>query len=171
MDKYIYLAATMPTLQWGEEQLMTEEVFLEAAEAQMSEADFLHMKEILADSYEPKSIKGVYSDYLVFENTLRTELAEYRKAAKEGYEYKFATLPASLVKDGNPLEIEMKLIKYRWDWLDEREFAHYSDLDFFVLYYLKLQLLRRVNSFKQESGEKAFEELIKVNIENIVEAS
>lgn len=171
MDKYIYFAASMPTLKWGEEQHMTEKDFLEEAEKLMSEADYLHMKETLADSYELKEIKGIYNNYLVFENMLRTELAEYRKAAKEGYEYKFKTLPAQLVKDGNPLEIELKLIKYRWDWLEEREFSHYSDLDFFVLYYLKLQLLKRVNSFKQELGEQAFEELIKVNIENTEEAS
>lgn len=172
MDKYIYFAASMPTLKWGEEQqYMTEKDFLEEAEKLMSETDYQHIKKTLADQYEPREIKGIYSDYLKFENTLRKELAEYRKAVKEGFEYKFSLLPAQLLKDGNPLEIELELIKYRWDWLEEREFSHYSDLDFFVLYYLKLQLLKRVNSFKKEIGEKAFEELIKVNIENTEEAS
>jgi hypothetical protein len=71
-----------------------------------------------------------------------------------------------LVKDGNPLDIELKLIKYRWDWLEEREFGHYSDLDFFLLYYLKLQLLQRVATFKQEVGQEAFEALIKSKLEN-----
>ncbi|MFA6617518.1 MAG: DUF2764 family protein [Candidatus Neomarinimicrobiota bacterium] len=172
MDKYIYFAASMPTLRWGaEQQYMTEKDFLEEAEKLMSETDFQHIKNTLVNDYEPKEIKGVYSDFLTFENRLRTELAEYRKATKEGFEYKFSLLPAQLLKDANPLEIELKLIKFRWDWLEEREFSHYSDLDFFVLYYLKLQLLKRMNSFKQEIGEKAFEELIKVNIENTEEAS
>jgi hypothetical protein len=76
-----------------------------------------------------------------------------------------------LIKDGNPLDIELKLMKYRWDWLEEREFGHYSDLDFFILYYLKLQLLQRVASFKKELGEEAFEKLIKQNLENTDEAS
>jgi uncharacterized protein DUF2764 len=171
MDKYIYFAAEMPSLKWGSEQLISKEDFLEEAEKWMNPADYKSLSGTLASNYEPKEIKGVYNDYLVFENQLRTELAEYRKAAKEGYEYKFVHLPSQLIKDGNPLEIELKLMKYRWDWLEEREFGHYSDLDFFVLYYLKLQLLHRVAMFKAELGEQAFNELVKRNIEIKEEAS
>ncbi len=171
MDKYIYFAAEMPSLKWGSEQLLSKEDFLEEAEKWMSPTDYLNLSGTLASNYEPKDIKGIYSNYLVFENQLRTELAEYRKAAKEGYEYKFVHLPSQLIKDGNPLEIELKLMKYRWDWLEEREFGHYSDHDFFVLYYLKLQLLQRVAMFKTELGEQAFDELVKLNIEIKEEAS
>ena len=171
MDKYIYFAAEMPGLKWGSEQLMSEEDFLEEAEKWMTSTDYASLSETLANRYKAENMSGMYNDFLIFENELRTELAEYRRAAKEGYEYKFLHLPVQLIKDGNPLDIELKLMKYRWDWLEEREFGHYSDLDFFVLYYLKLQLLQRVASFKRELGEEAFENLIKQNIENTDEAS
>ena len=171
MDKYIYFAAEMPGLKWGSEQLMSEEDFLEEAEKWMTSTDYASLSETLANRYKAENMSGMYNDFLIFENELRTELAEYRRAAKEGYEYKFLHLPVQLIKDGNPLDIELKLMKYRWDWLEEREFGHYSDLDFFVLYYLKLQLLQRVASFKQELGEEAFENLIKQNLENTDEAS
>lgn len=171
MDKYIYFAAEIPGLKWGSEQLMSEEDFLEEAGKWMTPADYASLSKTLANRYEIQNISGMYSDFLLFENKLRSELAEYRRAAKEGYEYKFLHLPAQLIKDGNPLDIELKLMKYRWDWLEEREFGHYSDLDFFVLYYLKLQLLQRVATFKQELGEEAFEKLIKQNLENTDEAS
>lgn len=166
MDKYIYLATSMPSLLWGSEQFLSEEEFLADAEKWMNEADYTALIATISDKYEADEAKGVYSEYLTFEKGLRTELAAYRTASKEGYEYKFVHLPAQLVKDGNPLDIELKLIKYRWDWLEEREFGHYSDLDFFLLYYLKLQLLQRVVTFKQEVGEEAFEALIKHNLEN-----
>ncbi len=171
MDKYIYFAAEMPGLQWGSEQLISEQDFLEEAEKWMSKADLSALSETLANRYDAQNSKSIYGDFVQFEKELRTELAEYRAATKEDYEYKFVHLPAQLVKDGNPLDIELKLMKYRWDWLEEREFAHYSDLDFFVLYYLKLQLLERVATFKQEVGEEAFEGLIKQNLENTEEAS
>ena len=171
MDKYIYFAAEMPGLKWGSDQLMSKEDFLDEAGKWMTPTDYASLSETLANRYEAENMSGMYNDFLTFENELRTELAEYRRAAKEGYEYKFLHLPPTLIKDGNPLEIELKLMKYRWDWLEDREFGHYSDLDFFVLYYLKLQLLQRVASFKQELGEEAFENLIKQNLENTDEAS
>ena len=171
MDKYIYFAAEMPGLKWGSEQLMSEENFLEEAEKWMTPADYASLSETLVNRYEAQNKSSMYNDFLLFENEVRTELAEYRRAAKEGYEYKFLHLPMQLIKDGNPLDIELKLMKYRWDWLEEREFGHYSDLDFFILYYLKLQLLQRVASFKKELGEEAFEKLIKQNLENTDEAS
>ncbi|MEA2078108.1 MAG: DUF2764 family protein [Candidatus Marinimicrobia bacterium] len=171
MDKYIYFAAEMPGLQWGSEQLLSEQDFLEEAKKWMNEADYTALSETLVNRYDAQNSKRIYSDFLQFEKELRTELAEYRSATKEGYEYKFVHLPAQLIKDGNPLDIELKLMKYRWDWLGEQEFGHYSDLDFFVLYYLKLQLLQRVATFKQEVGEEAFKELIKQNLENTEEAS
>ena len=171
MDKYIYFAAEMPGLKWGSEQLISEENFLEEAEKWMTPADYASLSETFVNRYEAQNKSGMYNDFLLFENEVRTELAEYRRAAKEGYEYKFLHLPMQLIKDGNPLDIELKLMKYRWDWLEEREFGHYSDSDFFVLYYLKLQLLQRVASFKKELGEEAFEKLIKQNLENTDEAS
>ncbi len=171
MDKYIYFAAEMPGLKWDSEQLISEENFLEEAEKWMTPADYASLSETFVNRYEAQNKSGLYNDFLLFENEVRTELAEYRRAAKEGYEYKFLHLPMQLIKDGNPLDIELKLMKYRWDWLEEREFGHYSDSDFFVLYYLKLQLLQRVASFKKELGEEAFEKLIKQNLENTDEAS
>jgi len=166
MDKYIYLATSMPTLIWGSDHFISEEDFLSDAEKWMNEADYRALVSTLSNKFEANEAKGIYSEYLSFEKALRTELAAYRTASKDGYEYKFVHLPPQLVKDGNPLDSELKLIKYRWDWLEEREFGHYSDLDFFLLYYLKLQLLQRVATFKQEVGEEAFEALVKHNLEN-----
>ncbi|MBN2781009.1 MAG: DUF2764 family protein [Candidatus Marinimicrobia bacterium] len=166
MDKYIYFAAEMSLLKWGSEQFMSEASFLEEAQKWMSPADLTYLNEARIDRYDPHKTPGIYTDYLEFELTLREELARYRRAAKEGYDYKFVHIPPSLIKEGNPLENELNLMKYRWQWLEEREFAHYSDPDFFVLYFLKLQILQRAARLKQEAGEAAFSSLIASKTEN-----
>ncbi|MBW6458083.1 MAG: DUF2764 family protein [FCB group bacterium] len=165
MDKYIYFAAEMPMLRWGDEQFPSIHDFLEEARKWMTPADYAVLIKALITHYTEHAVPGVYAAYLKFERTLRKELAAYRQARKEGYEYKFSRIPAQLVKEGNPLEVEKHLMHHRWKWLDEQEFGHYSDRDFFVIYYLKLQLLHRLAMFMPETGEKHFETYVTTNLE------
>ncbi len=169
MDKYIYFAAEMPTLKLGSEQFPSIEDFLEEAGKWMTPADYSLLTDIVLDRYEAKKSHGIYSGFLEFEYILRQELSNYRRAAKEGYEYKFIHIPPQLVKDGTPLDVEIQLMQYRWNWLDDQEFGHYSDVDFFVLYYLKLQILYRIAVFKEEAGQEAFQALVTQNTEKTEE--
>ena len=61
-----------------------------------------------------------------------------------------------MLKEGNPLDVEKKLLQLRWHFIDELEFGHYSDVDFFILYYLKLQILQRLWQFDKERGKEKF---------------
>ncbi|MDD3966487.1 MAG: DUF2764 family protein, partial [Candidatus Marinimicrobia bacterium] len=110
--------------------------------------------------YDDTKGTGIYRSYLAFEHALRQELAAYRKSRQEGFEYKFRDIPPNLVREGNPLEVEKKLLQYRWNWLEDQEFGHYSDLDFFILYYLKLQILHQLSLYEEEAGKKAFRVLV-----------
>lgn len=167
MDKYIYFAAEMPMLKWDDEgPVISIGHFLEEAEKWMTPSDYSVLARSVIHNYALEDIRGIFREYRDFEYGLRRELAEYRKAAKEGYEYKFTGIPSRLVKEGDPLEVEIALIRYRWQWLEDHEFGHYSDLDFFVLYYLKLQLLKRLSRFEKEAGEEAFRQVIENIIEN-----
>jgi hypothetical protein len=166
MDKYIYFAAEMPMLRWGDEDFPTIQDFLEEGKKWMTPEDYSVLIHARSDHYEKRDIPGVYRSYLKFEYDLRKELAAYRQAHKEGHEYKLSYIPVQLVKEGNPLEVEKNLMKYRWKWLEEQEFGHYSDRDFFVIYYLKLQLLHRLASFQTEAGADHFETFVKENLEN-----
>lgn len=166
MDKYIYFAAEMPFLKWGNEQPISIGMFLEEARKWMSPSDYTFLAKSLMHNYLPEDVPNIYGEYQQFEYDLRKELAEYRKAADEGYEYKFTQLSPQLLKESNPLEAEMYLLKHRWQWIEDHEVEHYSDLDFFVLYYLKLQILYRISRFEKEAGEKAFKEIVKKITEN-----
>ncbi len=166
MDKYIYFAAEMPTLIWGDAPPVSIEDYLEEARKWMTPADYSILAKSLLHHYERASERNIYCDYQEFEYSLRRELANYRKAASEGHDYKFSGLPPQIVREGNPLETEINLMKYRWQWIEDHEFEHYSDLDFFVLYYLKLQILRRLSLFEKDAGAKAFREIVSNIAEN-----
>ena len=66
----------------------------------------------------------------------------------------------ALLKEGNPLEIEKKLLLHRWELIEEKEKTHYFDLGFLILYYIKLQILRRLSLFDKEEGRQVFEGIV-----------
>lgn len=170
MDKYIYFAAELPMLKWPEAPPMSLSAFHEEARKWMTKTDYEQLSHALLNRYKDTQSSDILGNYLAFEYQLRTELAAYRSAKRENYEYKFKHIPMSLVKDANPLEAEKNLLKYRWDWLDEQGFGHYSDADFFILYYLKLQILQQLEVFSEESGKEAFRALVEQENEQNAEA-
>ncbi|MDD3806653.1 MAG: DUF2764 family protein [Candidatus Marinimicrobia bacterium] len=161
MDKYYYLASQIPFLKPDMDSPPTLKWFLDEARKWMSPADYLKVASVSIRHYQKVPYKTWAAvNYAEFEKSLRQEIAEYRKAQKEGYEYRLKGFPQSLVKEGNPLDIERKLILERWAYLEELEFGHYSDVDFLVITALKIQLLDRLKTFDKEKGMKIFEEII-----------
>jgi len=165
MDKYIYFATEMPLLKFGSEKFPSKDDFLAEAEKWMSPKDLSALVEVDLNDYSIRDAKGIYAGFLEFEYAIRRELAAARKAAKEGHEYKSSLLPASFLKEGTPLEREKKILSMHWDWLEDAEFGHYSDWDFFCIYFLKLQILERLSVFDQKEGHKAFETAVEKSIE------
>ncbi|MDZ7797927.1 MAG: hypothetical protein U5N56_13240 [Candidatus Marinimicrobia bacterium] len=98
MDKYIYFAAEMPFLKWENDQPISIGMFLEEAGKWMSPSDYTFLARSLLHHYLPEDVPNIYGEYQQFEYDLRKELAEYRKAAEEGYEYKFTQLSRSFLK-------------------------------------------------------------------------
>jgi hypothetical protein len=161
MDKYYYLAAQIPYLSPDMDDAPTYEWFMAEAAKWLTDNDFKKLTSINIDNYRKHTSMSVAgSGFAHFENHLRSELAKYRKAQKEDYEYRMENIPMNLVKEGNPLEIEKKLITYRWTFLNELEFGHYSDLDFLVITALKLQLLARLSAFDRDKGKEVFETVV-----------
>jgi len=165
MDKYYYLAAQLPVL--GFDQPLPIEIgdFLNEARKWLSPPDYRLLREIdihtTTDSAEdPPTLKS----FKHFEHRLRTELSHWRKAYKQRLEYKPAAFQVSLLKEGNPLQIQINLLFLRWRFLNNLEFGHYSDLDFLVIYLLKLQILLRRRSFDKISGSEKFQTYTEINL-------
>jgi len=165
MDKYYYLAAQLPVLRFDQDLPIEIDAFLNEAQKWLPPTDYRLLKEAnintTAESVEdPPELKS----FKRFENGLRTELSHWRKAYKQRLEYKPTAFPIALLKEGNPLEIEINLLSLRWDFLNDLEFGHYSDLDFLIIYLLKLQILLRRRSFDKMSGLEKFQTYTEIGL-------
>jgi hypothetical protein len=159
MDKYYYLIASLPLLKFIEPASITEDDFLAQADKWLSREDFILLNRAGIDNflYKPKDTPFL-KRWKEFEYSTRTELALYRKAKKRDSEYKLEKDLYSIIQESkNPLEIEIKLLRIRWDFLEEQEIEHFFDLDFLMVYYLKLQILVRLASFDKEKGRQNLE--------------
>jgi len=159
MAGHQYLIAQLPMYPFEAEEkdLVRKEVFLELAAANLSKAEFAELCRANIATHAQKDLRNpTMKAYARFERQLREELAQCRKAANCDCEHKPVLFPVAMLKDGNPLEIETRLLKFRWDRLSEMEFGHHFDLDVIILFYLKLQLLYRKASFLPGPGLDAF---------------
>jgi hypothetical protein len=154
-----YFIAQLPMYAFEAEvkDLMSKETFFALAAENLSRGDVAQLSKVDIATYAQKGLRNpMMKAYARFERALREELAEVRRSRKGEFEYKPTLFPAALLKDGNPLEIETRLLKFRWDKIDEMEFGHHFDLDIIIAFYLKLQLLYRKASFVRERGWEAF---------------
>ncbi|MFO7891465.1 MAG: DUF2764 family protein [bacterium] len=161
MDRYYYLVAQLPTLVFEKKSGMTIEYFLEQAEKWVNKRDIRKLKKIDLDdtSFKKMGVKS-YRQYQEFEYRFRKGLADYRKSVKKSEESKKVSFPEELVKEGDPLSIEKKLLRYRWDYIDELTKEHDFDLDALILYYLKLQIKNKLSVFNKEKGLEVFHQTV-----------
>lgn len=65
-----------------------------------------------------------------------------------------------LADEADILERERKIDLIRWNWLEEKGFFHYFDVEHIFVYLVRLQLLSRWVKLEKESGLKVFREMI-----------
>ena len=168
MDKHYYLISQLPTLFYDRETSMTIELFLEEAEKWLRARDYRTLSGIeLFDTSSDKMGPRLWRKYRKFETVFRNDLSLWRKSLREGKKVKSLSFPVSIVKEGNPLEVEKRLLEYRWNFLEEMEREHYFDLEFLIIYFLKLQILRRLSVFNKEKGKEIFEKVIASGVEDL----
>jgi hypothetical protein len=160
MDKYYYFIAQLPTLFFRKEPDITIDRFMNEAEKWLDPNDFeilcsLDLQSVAINRGEPADLKK----YKNFENDLRTDIAAFRGAQRKDLEYKPSSFPLSAIKEGNPLEVEIRFMEFRWQFLDEMEREHHFDFTNVVIYFLKLLLLQRYFTFEKEKGLQRFQML------------
>lgn len=166
MDKYFYMVSQLPTLVFDRENSITTEDFLEEAGKWVSKSDLtkLTSARLFDKEAAPDENAKVLRSLLEFESQFRNELGEWRKAQRDGSDYKPETFAPSLVKEGNPLEVEKKLLKASWDRIDAEESGHHFDLGALILYYLKLQILDKLSVFDNDLGMEKFQTMSRVTV-------
>lgn len=165
MDRYYYIASQLPFLQFDSESGFTRENFFYEAEKWLESKEYKTLEELDINSTKvTSSDAGIIVKYKEFESMLRRELMAWRKAHKEGYEHKTVLIPLATLKENHPLDIEKKLLKLRWDFLEDLELGHYFDIEFLILYHYKLQILERLKSFDREKGLENFKQYTEVGV-------
>ncbi len=165
MDKYYYFISTLPMLFFDREVPLQQDDFLDEASKWLSDRDYLTLVSVdMNKMREVKSGHPVVRWYARLEDGLRREVVRRRRAQRNNQDYKTGLLPTAVLKEGNPLEVEKKLLKWRWDHLDEKERDYHFDLAYVLIYSLKLQILYRLSTFDKEKGLEKFQNLYEVNV-------
>jgi len=156
MDKYYYLVSQLPFLIFDKKPPIDREQFLSEAEKWLSASEIkILLKADMNDFSHESPGPDIMKEYKDFEKHLRGELAKWRKARKNKSEYKLPVDMAGIDK-GTPLDIERKLLFSRWAWIENKEEGHYFDLDFLLMYFIKLQILERLFTFDVQKGKERF---------------
>ncbi len=163
MDRYFYLAAQLPFLQFAQPPALERKAFLEEARKWMSSGEFLLLSRSNIDA------RQIFSDdpflvreYKIFEKELSSELAGWRQARAAQQESRLLPWLASLISEADPLQAEINLARLRWSMLDQLEAGHYFDLEFLIAFYLKLQILERLSVFDKQKGTEMFDAVCEV---------
>jgi len=158
---YIYLVSSLPELLFGKEPPFSYDDFLKRCQGLVDEnaLDILRMILRINDCNYQGNQPTLLRWYLI-ERQLRNELVKIRAANKQIDPSKYLRIEEFVQPDiarvatiayRNPsfLEAERLLDQKRWQVLDELAFGHYFDIDFLIIYGLKLLILerwKRINS-------------------------
>lgn len=165
MDKHYYFVSQLPSLFFDVEAGISLEAFFAEGEKWLSDWELDILSRVSTDDTE--AVEGdpdVLQGFRAFEFNMRTDLALWRRTRGTDQEYRPSGFPVSIVRDGTPLEAERELLKLRWNYIENEAPAHHYDLEFLILYCLKLQILRRLFSFNKEEGLKTFQTLCEVEV-------
>jgi hypothetical protein len=165
MDKYYYLVSSLPTIYFDKQPEISINSFLQEAEKWLTIRDYkiisgLSINDVTADKSDPR----LSYSYKKFEYQLRSDLAGWREAKHINIDYKPVYISLALITEGDPLEVEINLLKLRWDFLDARQHEHHFDLEYLLIYYLKLQILYRLAQFNKEKGIEMYQKICRTLI-------
>ena len=172
MDKYYYFVAQLPFLKFAEKGYVDEEYFLTEAKKWLRDKDFIMLSQVNINFFQPQDEDNkVLRDYKDFERALRQKIASFR-ASKGMALPKEKVSPGFILGDefiqslreNTPLEIEVGLLKLRWQFIENLEEGHIFDLEALILYFLKLQIQKRLFTFNKEKGTAVFDELSAVTL-------
>jgi hypothetical protein len=118
----------------------------------------------------PKS-NDVLAKWQAWEKTLRNELVRLR-AQELGLDPVEFLAPVDEIPEAkdvareafnqeSPLQAEITLMRYRWNFLDQMGIGHFFDVEEIIIYCLKVQILARKAQLNPEKGKQDFDQIYK----------
>ena len=156
----------MPWLKFGKEAPISLKEFICEAGKWLSRTDLTALISMGPENGESgEQGMEILRELGEFEGQLREELALFRKAKKEGTDHKIPDLVERIINESTPLLMEKRIEKMRWDFAEERSLKYNFDINWLILYHLKLQVIERLGTFSKDKGEEIFFELCEVKYE------
>jgi len=163
-NKYYYLVATLPQLDFGKPAIITKEGFLEEARKWLSPSDINILEQVDINDFK-RSIADLapLKEWKKFNFNLCSQLKIARITRKHPLDEKPSQEAARIMAEATPLLSEKALEKKRFYFLEEIEVDYYFDLNFLVVYFIKLQIIERLMSFDTKRAHTVFENCSEVN--------
>jgi hypothetical protein len=170
---YVYLISTLPTLHFGLSPAFSFEKFIAYCQRFISEAEIEILKRAsISGDYDIETCHPMLKKWQEFDTTLRNELVKIRASRKHVEPEKYlrqdresaqfiSHIAISAHRNPALLEAEKIIDQERWRYLDELCFGHYFDLDFLIIYCLKLLILERWERVNTPDKAQALEEALK----------
>jgi hypothetical protein len=168
---YYYFVASLPFLEFGTRCPTCLEDFLEQAERLLPADDFALVRQALSVAGGEEFVPGhrVVREWREFIHTFRGQAvlarapklkkdpANYQRGEK-GYSQVVADALAAAEKAPDPLAAERIIDQLLWDRCDQLGEGHSFDLDFLLVFALKLQILKRVEQVDSVQGRHLFDQ-------------
>jgi hypothetical protein len=103
-----------------------------------------------------------------FDRRIKRSLAEAREAVKKGASYKAGEEVKDILAAETPLEAEKMIERYRWDFMEDKVLHYNFDVNWVILYMMKLKIAERLSRFDKEKGEEAFYKACEVKHEQVI---
>ena len=166
-----FLAASLPTLLFGEPSPITVAEFDAAAAEYLSAEKYAALTSFSfpVPENDPENCSDchrIFAEARRFEKNLRTRIARIRAERLEREEKPadpeefFSEIEYTLNAArscGDPVEREMLIDRLRWDFLEEMSVGHMIDFEALCIYRLKLQILAPYTGRTPQEGTPRFE--------------
>jgi len=164
IDKYYYLIATLPYLDFEEDTPISAEEFFTECRKWLAHEDFSQLINIdINDVVAKPDDSDLIKEWKTFDLALRRELARIREARLKNLNEKISPYFLDIFNKPTPLLMEKEIQRKRWYFLEDLEFGHHFDIGALMIYLLKLRTKERFDSFERDKGKKLFERLCEIS--------
>lgn len=173
MSNYYYLSASLPLLLFFHgEPVIHYNDFLDDCQRLLSKKDYIqiHNASLNAEyvfDEGSETLQKWQKINITIHNHLVKKRAKRLGISPEPYLHtEYNEIPVSeylevILEGGSPLTNEIHIMEFQWKILDELESEHLFDLDFLIVYSLKLQIIERKISFNRDIGQVRLQTILK----------
>jgi len=171
MSEYFYLASSLPELKTDQNVPISTSEFLETCGRLMKASDFQLLQSAKLSGFnEEPSENSLLAKWQAFEYGIRNELVRLRSKKlsldpephlrRAFMNPQMAALAREIFEEPSPLQAEQRYIRSLWAVLEELQACQSFNLEFLLIYYLKLQLLERSDLIGFNTGKQQLESII-----------